>query len=223
MELSRKSGIVVNRISCQNKEVFTLKRIKRKNVLSAICLLYLSCLLTACGASEEKTDLPPGTPAGAESAAEENSVSYGALKVGDAAPDFTADLSDGTSFTLSEQQGKVVLLNFWATWCGPCVREMPAFEKLHGEYNDDVAILAVNCMEDTAIVDAFLEENGYTFPIAYDTEGSISMKYPSQGIPYTLVIDEKGIIRNIYVGAADADTQYQEYKGAVDAVKEGSN
>ena len=98
---------------------------------------------------------------------------------------------------------------------------MPAFEKLYGEFGEDVAILAVNCMESEDIVKAFQDENGYTFPIACDPEGDVSLKYPSQGIPYTLVIDEKGIIQNIYVGAADAETQYLEYKGAIDAVSEG--
>ncbi|RKJ44556.1 TlpA family protein disulfide reductase [bacterium 1XD8-76] len=188
-------------------------------------LLLNALLLTACGGTGENADRQ-NTPetektASSEQSAEDDSVSYLPLSVGDAAPDFTAVLTDGTEFTLSEQQGKVVLLNFWATWCGPCVREMPAFEKLYGEYGEDVAILAVNCMESEDIVKAFQDENGYTFPIACDPEGDVSLKYPSQGIPYTLVIDEEGIIQNIYVGAADAETQYLEYKGAIDAVSEG--
>ena len=200
---------------------------KTKNTIFSLSMVLLlnALLLTACGGTGENADHQntPGTEktASSEQSAEDDSVSYLPLSAGDAAPDFTAALTDGTEFTLSEQQGKVVLLNFWATWCGPCVREMPAFEKLYGEYGEDVAILAVNCMESEDIVKAFQDENGYTFPIACDPEGDVSLKYPSQGIPYTLVIDEKGIIQNIYVGAADADTQYLEYKGAIDAVSEG--
>ena len=200
---------------------------KTKNTIFSLSMVLLlnALLLTACGGTGENADRQ-NTPetektASSEQSAEDDSVSYLPLSVGDAAPDFTAVLTDGTEFTLSEQQGKVVLLNFWATWCGPCVREMPAFEKLYGEYGEDVAILAVNCMESVDIVKAFQEENEYTFPIACDEEGDIIMKYPSQGIPYTLVIDGEGVIQKIYVGAADADTQYQEYKEAIEAVSEG--
>lgn len=215
--------------------------IKQKLSVFLISAL-LAGLLTACGDGGNhadggaKSEGQPGTEQSAgkpeaEEAAEsaaastnealqenEETAVYGVLETGDEAPDFTAALADGSTFTLSEQKGKVVLLNFWATWCGPCVREMPALEKLHGEYGEDAAILAVNCMEEEGMVDAFLEENGYTFPIAYDAEGEIVMKYPSQGIPYTLVIDGDGVIRQIYVGAADAETQYLEYKGAIDTV-----
>lgn len=205
---------------------------KTKNMIfSLFMVLFLTTLLlTACGSAGKTADEnTPNTDAtsssdtanSSEQNAEGGSVSYLPLSAGDTAPDFTAALTDGSEFILSEQQGKVVLLNFWATWCGPCVREMPAFEKLYGEYGEDVAILAVNCMESEDIVKAFQEENGYTFPIACDPEGDISLKYPSQGIPYTLVIDKEGIIQKIYVGAADAETQYLEYKGAIDAVSEG--
>ncbi len=208
-----------------------MKRIKHKTMILTLSVL-LACSLTACGGfgdngknePEEGMQTEENTASTNEDIQEkEAATSYGILSEGDTAPDFTASLTDGTVFTLSEQQGKVVLLNFWATWCGPCVREMPAFEKLHEEYGEDVAILAVNCMEDEGIVDAFLDESGYTFPIAYDTEGDIILKYPSQGIPYTLVIDGEGIIQKIYVGAADAETQYQEYKSAIDAVTGGTS
>ncbi len=204
---------------------------KTKSITSILlsAILLLSALsLTACGAggkeaegnTSSNTDASSAaeTDASSEEGAEDSAVSYLPLEEGDTAPDFTAALTDNTEFTLSDQQGKVVLLNFWATWCGPCVREMPALEKLHGEYGEDVVILAVNCMESEDTVNAFLEETGYTFPVACDMEGTILAKYPSQGIPYTLVIDGEGIIRNIYVGALDAETQYLEYKGAIDAI-----
>lgn len=192
----------------------------KKTILSAIFVFLFSCLFTACGSRKEdagpKTDLPEKTDADEAKQA----ITYRPLSEGDEAPDFTVSLADGSTFTLSEQQGKPVLLNFWATWCGPCVREMPAFETLYTEYGENAAVLAVNCLEDTATVDAFIAENEYTFPIAYDTDGSVNMRYPTQGIPYTLVIDGDGIVRNIYVGAADAETQYREYKKAIDAALE---
>ncbi len=135
---------------------------------------------------------------------------------GDTAPEFQAPLASGETFTLSEHKGKVVLLNFWATWCGPCVGEMPAFQDLYEEYGDKIAILAVNCMEEKASVDQFIKDTGYTFPIAYDEQGNVCYTYPSSGIPYTLVIGKDGIVKNVYVGAADASTQYRIYKDAID-------
>lgn len=205
---------------------------KIKNLKCMLLTTLLAFSLTACGSENTKTDgqnppeEAPETLSAADTASEQNttdnSVSYLPLSEGDTAPDFTAALADGSEFTLSDEQGKVILLNFWATWCGPCVREMPAFERLKEDYGENVAILAVNCMEDAGTVAAFIEENGYTFPIAIDEEGTVSMKYPTQGIPYTLVINGDGIIQNIYMGAADADTQYKEYKSAIDAVAEAA-
>lgn len=138
------------------------------------------------------------------------------LEAGDVAPDFTAKLTDGSTFTLSDHDDKVVILNFFATWCGPCIREMPAFEMLKADEYADLAILCVDCSEDTKVVDRFVKDNGYTFPIAYDVDAVIGKYYPSDGIPYTLIIDQ-GVIAKIYVGARDAETQYKEYKGAIDA------
>ncbi len=138
----------------------------------------------------------------------------------DTAPEFQAPLASGGTFILSEHKGKVVLLNFWATWCGPCVGEMPAFQDLYEEYGDKIKILAVNCMEDKASVDQFIQDTGYTFPISYDEDGTVCYTYPSSGIPYTLVIGKDGIVKNVYVGAADADTQYRIYKDAIDKALE---
>lgn len=137
------------------------------------------------------------------------------LEEGDVAPDFTATLADGSTFTLSEHDDDVVLLNFFATWCGPCMREMPAFEMLKADGLDGVAILCVDCMEEKKTVDALVKEKGYTFPVAYDEEGVIEEYYPTDGIPYTLVIN-KGVIARVYLGAMDAETQYKEYKGAIE-------
>lgn len=204
-----------------------------KKRIGCILMLALMLVFTGCGADSHKEVKDTAGSTGKEAAEEQgnnredeqetdgketDAESYEELLEGDTAPDFTAQLADGSTFTLSEQKGKVVLLNFWATWCGPCVGEMPAFEKLNGEYEDKVSVLAVNCMEDTETVNQFISDNSYTFPIAYDVEGDVAMRYPSDGIPYTLVIDKEGVIRSIYVGAADAEAQYQEYKSAIESV-----
>lgn len=137
------------------------------------------------------------------------------IKEGVAAPDFTGELMDGTSITLSELQGKPVIINFWATWCGPCVKEMPAFERLKDDFGDKIGIIAVNCGDDAGTVKDFVEENGYTFPVVLDEEYSISMLYPTNSIPYTVVVDAEGKVTHISTGALDADTMYERYKEAL--------
>ena len=138
------------------------------------------------------------------------------VEVGSPAPDFTATLLDGSSFRLSKQQGKAVLLNFWATWCGPCVSEMPAFTRLVEAYGERLSLLAVNCGEDADTVARFLAETGYTFPIALDPEGEIGALYPTDGIPYTLIIAPDGSITAIQIGAGDADTMFTHYSEELD-------
>ena len=137
------------------------------------------------------------------------------IKEGVAAPDFTGELMDGTSITLSELQGKPVIINFWATWCGPCVKEMPAFERLKDDFGDKIGIIAENCGDDAETVKDFVEENGYTFPVVLDEEYSISMLYPTNSIPYTVVLDAEGKVTHISTGALDADTMYERYKEAL--------
>ena len=137
------------------------------------------------------------------------------IKEGVQAPDFTGELIDGTSITLSELQGKPVIINFWATWCGPCVKEMPAFERLKDDFGDKIGIIAVNCGDDAGTVKDFMEENGYTFPVVLDEEYSISMLYPTNSIPYTVVLDAEGKVTHISTGALDADTMYERYKEAL--------
>jgi thiol-disulfide isomerase/thioredoxin len=177
----------------------------KKNVRILLAALIVSlCMggLTACG----KTD----------SGQLESGKS---LKEGDVAPDFTAKLVDGTEFKMSDHNNEVVILNFFASWCGPCMNEMPAFEMLKNDGYSNLSILCVNCMEDKNTVDLLVKTMGYTFPIAYDEAGDIEKFYPTDGIPYTLVIKE-GIIKNIFLGAVDAETQHAEYKKAIDACME---
>lgn len=137
------------------------------------------------------------------------------LKAGNKAPDFTAELIDGSSLALSDLKGKPVIINFWATWCGPCVREMPAFERLKEDFGDEIGIIAVNCGDDADTVKDFVDENGYTFPVALDENYEVAMLYPSNSIPYTVVLDTNGKITHVSTGAYDADTMYDRYKEAL--------
>ncbi|MBQ8944231.1 MAG: TlpA family protein disulfide reductase [Clostridia bacterium] len=137
-----------------------------------------------------------------------------ALTEGAKAPDFTAELNDGTTFNLSKNKDKVVLVNFWATWCPPCCDELPVFEKLKNEKIDGVEIIAVNCSEDKATVDSFIKDNGYTFGVAYDENGSVGSLYPTNGIPYTLII-KNGIIEKTFLG--EPHDPYTTYKEAITA------
>jgi len=194
---------------------------KRQSMKLKIILTLSICVLVFSWGCAGKTEPPKTETQKEETTAQEDSSDTSKEKKENAAPDFTAEVHDGSSFVLSEQEGNVVLLNFWATWCGPCVGEMPAFERLYQEYEDkEVTILAVNCMEDKSTVDQFVSDSKYTFPIAYDETGEINSLYPTNGIPYTLVIGKDGTVKNAYIGARDAETQYQEYKKAIESALE---
>lgn len=162
----------------------------------------------------------PAEEAGTESQDGGDAAPSGPVAVGDAYRDFTTTLVDGSEFTLSDQEGKVILLNFWATWCGPCVGEMPAFTRLVETYGEDLALLAVNCGEDEETVTAFLEKNEYTFPVALDPEYAVCLLYPSEFIPYTVIIGTDGKMAAIETGADDADSMYTYYCEVIDGLLE---
>ena len=196
--------------------------------LSLILLLTLTLLLAGCQSSNNTGDTGSAggndTTANAGNTTEDTSGETetadpsGPIAEGDAYRDFTATLADGSEFTLSDHEGKVVLLNFWATWCGPCVGEMPAFEKLQETYGEDLALLAVNCGEDEDTVASFLEKNGYTFPVVLDPEYEVCLLYPSEFIPYTVIIGTDGKVAAIETGADDADTMYAYYCETIDGL-----
>ena len=136
---------------------------------------------------------------------------------GDPTWDFTAEMADGTSFTLSEQAGKAVLVNFWATWCGPCVQELPDIAELYVEYagGGEAEIILVNCGESAEAVDAFLERNGYALPVAYDPATTIAGAYGVNAIPRTVVFGRDGTVVADYTGSRDYDTFKSAINGAL--------
>ncbi|MBT5712566.1 redoxin domain-containing protein, partial [Candidatus Poribacteria bacterium] len=120
---------------------------------------------------------------------------------GQEASDFTLKDGDGAEVTLSALRGNVVLLDFWATWCGPCRVVMPTLQKLHEEYADrGLLVYGVNNEEPT-LVREFLTENGYTFPTLRDPRSSAFLLYQAQSIPTTVVVGRDGAISAYLVGA----------------------
>lgn len=174
--------------------------LKRNRVIRFIMLTVCCLLMAGCKNSEKN--------------------SYPELSEGDAAPDFTVELNNGNEFTLSEHEGEVILLNFWATWCSPCVEEMPAFDRLYEEYGDKLQVLAVNSVENKETVDRFVSEKNYKFPFGYDEKAEVNKMYPSEGIPYTVIIGRDGKVKKTFLGADEADVQYKEYRRALSEVFE---
>lgn len=123
------------------------------------------------------------------------------VEVGKKASDFEVELLNGEKVKLSSYFGKPIFLNFWATWCGPCVSEMPDIEKMKKEYEDDLVILLVNGGEEKEDVEYFINRMGYTSLVGLDKTGEILTKYDSMYIPLSVFIDKDGIIRERKVGA----------------------
>ena len=124
----------------------------------------------------------------------------------DPAPDFTLQSSSGDNVRLAEQRGQVVMLNFWASWCGPCRKEMPLLDEMSKRYSSAGFVLyGVNVEEDNADAKKLIKELGVTFPILYDTESKASSLYGVDAMPTTVVIDKKGEIRYINRGYKAGD------------------
>lgn len=120
--------------------------------------------------------------------------------VGNPAPDFTLEDLSGEPVRLADQLGKVVLINFWATWCGPCRLEMPAFQARAERFASQLAILAVNFDEPAEQVQEFVDEFGLTFPVLLDPGAKVQELYRVRGYPTTYVVDSEGIIQFVHIG-----------------------
>jgi len=147
------------------------------------CLLGLICvtlLLAGCGGGRSSTAAP------AEDAL--------------LAPDFGYRDAAGDEVSLSDLRGQVVLLNFWATWCPPCVYEMPFLEEAYRQLPAGAVILTIDIGESAATVDAFAVEHGLTLPIILDQDAAIARMYRANQLPTSVIIDAAGIIREYKIG-----------------------
>ncbi|MBI3995974.1 MAG: TlpA family protein disulfide reductase [Nitrospirae bacterium] len=167
----------------------------KKIVDSVIISFALPLLLLGC---DQAT---PNTAATAISKEE-------APKIGYLAPNFRLINLDGEDVSLIGMTGKVVFINFWATWCGPCKAEMPSMETLYQDYKDKgLEMLAVSSdMEGALVVQPFVEKLGLSYPILLDTDFRVDDKYMIQSLPTTILVDRNGVITHRIMGAWNWDS-----------------
>jgi len=128
------------------------------------------------------------------------------------APDFSLRARDGGEVRLSSLQGQVVMINFWATWCGPCRQEMPLLEQLQAKYGPlGFTLLGVNVEPDSAAATAWLKGVPVSFPILFDTRNAVAESFGVQGMPSSVFVDRAGRIRHVHRGYKPGDeSQYAD-------------
>ena len=124
--------------------------------------------------------------------------------LGEPAPDFSAEVIGGGTFTLSEKTGQPVVITFWASWCAPCRTEIPDISE-YAEANRDVSVIGIAVEDDEEAAREFAAEVGAGYPLAHGTD-QIEDAYPRLGLPVTYVLDPDGVVTHVFNGVVDAET-----------------
>lgn len=133
-------------------------------------------------------------------------VPAAAVTIQDTAPDFTLKSLEGSNLRLEEYRGQVVLINFWASWCGPCRQEMPLLDRLHQRYVDTgFAVLGINVEGEVAPAQELIDKVPVTFPVLIDEGQLVSELYKLEAMPSTVVVDRDGVVRYIHRGYKPGD------------------
>ena len=152
----------------------------------------------------------PATVSAQSKSQEEEIAATTLIHTGDAAPDFTVEMVDGQKITLSQLKGKVVIINFWATWCPPCRQEMTHVQKeiIDRFKGKDVVFLPISRGEKKSVVEALRKKENYTFPMGLDPQQTIYKKYASNYIPRNFVVGKDGKV--IYVSVGFSPDEFAE-------------
>jgi peroxiredoxin len=122
------------------------------------------------------------------------------------APAFTLQSVDGKAVSLAQYKGDVVMINFWASWCGPCRQEMPLLDSIYKQYKDmGFVLLGVNVEPDRHGANAWLKQTPVSYPVLYDPNSQVSQLYQVQAMPTTVIIDRQGIVRFVHNGYLPGD------------------
>jgi len=175
-------------------------------ILSAIAAGLFVVAIGLVAFNDRQAPENTSAPAAVGSEASVNPLRGGTVAAGKLAADFKLPSLNGTAISLSSLRGKVVFLNVWATWCGPCREEMPSIETLYEEFakDPDFVVLAVSQdSEGRKAVDSYVHQNGYKFTVLLDPQNEVGDAYDVSGIPETFIIDRTGRIVAHHVGPYD--------------------
>jgi peroxiredoxin len=137
--------------------------------------------------------------------------------VAEPAPQFTLGSRAGQAVSLAQYKGQVVMLNFWASWCGPCRQEMPLLEDIYKKYNKlGFTLIGVNVEPDSNAANDWLKQTPVSFPILYDKDSKVSKLYDVEGMPSTVIIDRAGKVRVLHRGYKPGDEN--EYLDSIRAL-----
>ena len=137
-------------------------------------------------------------------------TSIGELRTGTPAPPFQLTSNSGKPLSLTDLKGRIVLVNFWASWCGPCRKEMPLLEQLNRQYHSKgVTLVGVDVEPDSTAAIDWLKATPVSFPILFDVDSRVSKLYQVEGMPNTVILDRQGNVRYIHRGySTGAENEY---------------
>lgn len=179
-------------------------------LLGLVLALPVACRSQAAGTSGTATRAPASTPTPCDKCGKDRPrptpTRVHGTAVGQEAPELSLPDLEGNTVRLSDYRGRVVLLNFWATWCGPCRVEVPELVSVHESYKErGFTVLAVNLGESRDRVAAFSAQFQMDFPVLLDPAGQTTRLYPTRGIPTSFLLDGEGVVRRVVVGAMDEE------------------